>query len=141
MLRLVLETAALTGFVIVGIHQVSDITKIPLPAVGLVGVLLRHFALAPDYVMFWSAYALLVYHLVSFHDFDTCILEPCSVDKMYAYILLGSTFVFWMVTGETKAKTVKVEDVPRIRMTPVAPPVQKKPSRLKMGDPVQSRWV
>ena len=140
MLRLAAEVAAASGFVIVGVHQIADFMKITLPAIGLVGVLVNRFTPVPDYAMFWSVYALLVYHLISFHDHNTCLLEVCHIDTVYAYILLGSTYVLWMLTGR-KPKPAPAKKDPPLRFAPVPPKVKQVPLRLNMGDPVQSRWV
>lgn len=142
MLRLAAEVAAASGFVIVGVHQIADFLKITLPAIGLLGVLVNRFTPVPDYAMFWSTYALLVYHLISFHDHNTCLIEACHIDTIYAYILLGSTYVLWMSTGWKTKVAAPVKKDPPLRFTPIpAPKVKQAPVRLNMGDTVQSRWV
>ena len=51
-------------------------------------------------VPFWVVYAFLVYQLVSFHDYNACLLEECSTSAVYSYITLICTLIFWFTTSD-----------------------------------------
>ena len=162
MLRLVLETISLAGFVIASLYHSSDIMSVPIAFVGLAWVVaVRFIPPAVDPMMlFWVTYGLLLYQLVSFHDFNGCFLEECKTNELYSYIMLGSTGVFWGSMRETvsdeiklKAPAKKVEklidepakpaivpmEYPSIKIR--VPKEKDKPLRLNMGERLQAKWV
>ena len=102
MLRLAMETVALSGYVVASIYHWSDITSIPIPLVGLAWLIAVRF-IPPSVdpaALFWVTYGLLVYQLISFHDLDACFLDECKTSKLFSYISIGSTAVFWFSMKE-----------------------------------------
>ena len=161
MLRLAMETVALSGYVVASIYHWSDITSIPIPFVGLAWLVAVRFippAVDPA-ALFWVTYGLLVYQLISFHDLDACFLDTCETSELFSYISIGSTAVFWFSmreksTAKYALKAPKVEPkvepkVPvkliendvfplKIRINKAKP---SGPMKLNMGPSLQARWV
>lgn len=157
MLRLAMETLALCGYVVASIYHWSDITSIPIPLVGLAWLIaVRCIPPAVDpAALFWVTYGLLVYQLISFHDHNGCFLD-CNTSELFSYISIGSTAVFWFSMKEksTAKYALKAPKTPKVE-PPV--PVEKEvfpalkirinkgkplgPLKLKIGPPLQARWV
>jgi len=161
MLRLVMETISIVGFIIASLYHSSDILSIPIAFVGLAWVVaVRYIPHSVDPVMlFWVTYGLLLYQLVSFHDFNGCFLEECKTNEMYSYIMLGSTAVFWFQMRESVPDKIKLKEPTKKVEQPIEQPAKLAPMeyptvkiritkemptgpiRLNMGDRVQSKWV
>lgn len=165
MLRLVLETAAASGYIIGSLYHTSDLFDIPIPMIGLAWLVAVRFmpSAVPSVGLFWVTYALLVYQLISFHDFNACFLEECRTSEMYSYVAVASTGVFWASMSdknsakyEIKSKAPKLE--PRLQPMAEVPVVEKEifpalkiriqqddkpkgPLRLNMGESLQPKWV
>ena len=150
MLRLVLEATAATGYIVGSVYHASDVLSLPIPIVGLVWLL--SFRCVPPYVpslvFFWGTYSLLVYQLVSFHDLNACLLDECSTSKLYSYITLASTCLFWFTTRAQKKEGKQASKITKEPALPALPlkirvRAEKKsvPMRLNMGDSIQPKWV
>lgn len=165
MLRLALETAAAGGYIIGSMYHSTDLFDIPIPMVGLAWLVAVRFMppAVPSVGLFWVTYALLVYQLISFHDFNACFLEECKTSEMYSYIAVISTGVFWASMSdknsakyEIKPKAPKLE--PKLEPKVELPAVEKEifpalkiriqqenkpkgPVRLNMGQSLQPKWV
>lgn len=133
--------------------------------VGLVWMMLYSCLppIVPRIVSFWINYVFLVYQLVSFHDYNACLLEECSTNAVFSYVVLVCTFAFWFTTGdnpvEYKLKVPKVELKvdPKVEKPEPEFPVEReifpalkikiRPTmknariRLNMGESLQPRWV
>lgn len=153
MLRLAMETVALCGYVVASIYHWSDITSIPIPLVGLAWLIaVRCIPPAVDpAALFWVTYGLLVYQLISFHDLNACLLD-CKTSKLFSYISIGSTAVFWFSMKEKSTSKYAL----KLKVEPKMEPVEKEilpfkirinkskpsgPIRLKLGGSLQARWV
>ena len=163
MLQLVMEIISIVGFVIASLYHLSDIMSVPIAFVGLGWVVVSRFIppVVDPMAMFWVTYGLLLYQLISFHDFNGCFLEECKTNEMYSYIMLGSTGVFWFSMRESAPSEFKSGAPPEKAMqtivraakpavVPLEYPAIKirisnnkstKPMRLNMGERLQAKWV
>lgn len=162
MLRLAMETLALSGYTVASIYHGSDITSIPIPFVGLAWLIaVRCIPPSVDpAALFWVTYGLLVYQLISFHDLDACFLDECKTSELFSYISIGSTAVFWFSMREKSTGKYTLKAEPKVEpKAPTLEPVKlmkkdvfplkirinkTKPSgpiKLKMGPSLQARWV
>lgn len=160
MLRLAMETVALSGYVVASIYHWSDITSIPIPLVGLAWLIAVRF-IPPSVdpaALFWITYGLLVYQLISFHDLDACFLDECKTSELFSYISIGSTAVFWFSmkeksTAKYALKAPKTPVEPKVELPvklekevlPLKIRINKAkpagPMKLKIGPSFQARWV
>ena len=160
-----MEVAAACGYIIGSLYHSTDLFDIPIPMVGLAWLVAVRFMppAIPSMALFWGTYALLVYQLISFHDFNACFLEECRTSEMYSYIAIASTGVFWASMSDKNS--AKYEIRPKAPKRPpklepkVEPPVVEKeifpalkimiqqdnkpkgPVRLNMGQSLQPKWV
>lgn len=161
MLRQVLEAIAVGGYVAGALYHIYDVLELPIPLIGLAWVLAVRCMppIVPSISLFWVTYALLVYQLISFHDFNACLLEECHTDQVYSYIAVVSTGVFWFSLKDKNStkydikpspKQPKVEPKVEPKVKPKFPALkirvqqEKKPSgplRLNMGESIQPKWV
>ena len=166
MLRLILQAICACGYLIGFLYHITDFLKLPVPMVGLAWMMLESCLppIVPRIVSFWVVYAFLVYQLVSFHDYNACLLEECSTSAVYSYITLICTLIFWFTTSdksseyELKAKpklkdpkieikdpkveaVVEREIFPALKIRVQAARKNHMPIRLNMGDSLQPKWV
>lgn len=115
--------------------------------------------IVPRIVPFWVNYAFLVYQLVSFHDYNACLLEECSTSAVYSHITLICTLIFWFTTSDKSTEYTpkeKIETKPEIQpkveavvereifpALKIRVQAAKKnlPIRLNMGESIQPKWV
>ena len=150
-----MKSVAAGGYVAGSLYHWSDFLNLPIPVAGLAWVIALHFMppAVPQDALFWVTYALLVYQLVSIHDFNACFLDECHTSRAFVYLGVASTCVLWLSMGVkhinneiiSKKKLPKVE--PPENMFPalkiqVRPKVkQTQPLRLNMGPSLQPKWV
>ena len=141
MLRLALSYAVVAGYIVAGLFHATDILDIPLPFIGVVWWVAVRFSprAVPHIALFWVTYTLLVYQLVSFHDLNGCLLSECKTEKIYSYIALASTALFWFIMEETPKN--KPEKTPKKLPILKIKPKKEKPFRLNMGSSLQAKWV
>ncbi len=149
MLQLVLQGFVVVAYAFACVYHISDILYIPLPFVGLAWVISLRFIppAVPQSALSWVTYIILVYQLLTFHDLDACLLDECTTDMIYEYIMLSGTAVLWlsMKDGTYKKKEMKSENPkikePEIKVKAVAPKQELHVVRLKMGESLQPKWV
>lgn len=148
MLQLVLQGFVVVAYAFACVYHVHDILSIPLPFVGLAWVIsLRCIPPAlPQSALSWVTYIILVYQLLTFHDLNACLLDECTTDMIYEYIMLSGTAVLWLSMKDDtyKKKTIKTDSPimkePEIKVNYVKPKhVQS--VRLKIGESIQPKWV
>lgn len=142
MLQLVLQALVAASYTFAFVYHIHDITYIPLPFIGLVWVVSLRFvpSFVPQSAIFWVTYIILVYQLLTFHDLNACLLEECKTDMLYEYIMLFATVVLWLSMKDSGAK--KAVKKPKLKEVKVEKPKQSvQPVRLKIGDPIQPKWV
>lgn len=157
MLRLILEATAAFGYMVGSVYHTPNLFQLPIPIIGLTWLVLVRFIppFIPDVTLFWVTYALLVYQLVSFHDLNACLLDECETGKIYSYITVASTFLFWSTMSDSNAVeyaikkepepeepkvTVEKEVFPSLKIR-VQPAKKNGPIRLNMGESFQAKWV
>lgn len=165
MLRLIVQAVAACGFLIGFVYHITDFTKLPTPMVVLVWMMMDRClpAFVPRIVSFWFAYVFLAYQLVSFHDYNACLLEECTTAAPYSYVTLVSTFMFWFTTTDTNpakyrlqtpatpeslsstvpkvVSVVEKEIFPALKIRVQTIENKKTPVRLTMGESLQPKWV
>lgn len=153
MLQLVLQSFVAAAYAFVCVYHINDILYIPLPFVGLAWVISLRFipAAVPQSALSWLTYIILVYQLLTFHDLDACLLDECTTDMVYEYIMLSGTAVLWfsMKDGTYKKKELNLEspnikepkNEPNIKLETVQHEYNVQPVRLKMGGSLQHKWV
>lgn len=149
MLQLVLQGFVAVAYAFACVYHINDILHIPLPFVGLVWTIsLRYIPSAvPQSALSWVTYVILVYQLLTFHDLDACLLEECTTDMVYEYIMLSGTAVLWLSMKDktykkkkTKLENPKIKE-PEIKVKTVTPKQELHVVRLKMGQSLQPKWV
>ena len=156
-----MEVAAACGYIIGSLYHSSDLFELPLPMLGLAWLLAVRFMppAVPSMALFWGTYALLVYQLISFHDFNACFLEECRTSEMYSYIAIASTGILWFSMSDKNSTKYEVKPKAPKLEPKVEPPVVEKeifpalkiriqqdnkpkgPVRLNMGQSLQPKWV
>ena len=160
-----MESAAAGGYIIGSMYHASDLFDLPIPMIGLAWLVAVRFMppAVPSVGLFWVTYAILVYQLISFHDFNGCFLEECRTSEIYSYITVASTGVFWASMSDKNSAKYEIRlKAPKLepKLEPkVEPPVVEKeifpalkirvhrdketkgPLRLNMGESLQPKWV
>tara|TARA_B110000858_G_scaffold195679_1_gene252636 strand:+ start:567 stop:995 length:429 start_codon:yes stop_codon:yes gene_type:complete len=98
-LSFVLKVCAAVGYGIALAASISSISSIPFPLIGL-GIFVLEFLpffrnRAFQLVYFWVLYAMLAYTLVSYHEFNVCLLDSCSGSEFTSILTAGSTGILW----------------------------------------------
>ena len=162
MLRLVLEATAACGYAIGFLYNVTNFFDLPVAFIGLAWMVTVRFIphAVPAVVMFWITYALLVFQLISFHDFNACVLNECRTSELYSYIVLGSTGLFWFsMRDKNNTKYEMPKEEPKKPNEPKELPLVEReifpalkirikpdnktnnPLQLNMGRSLQPKWV
>jgi len=149
MLQRVLQGFVVVAYAFACVYHTSDILYVPLPFVGLAWVISLRFIppAVPQSALSWVTYIILVYQLLTFHDLDACLLDECTTDMIYEYIMLCGTAVLWlsMKDGTYKKKELNLESPnitrPEIKVKAVTPKQELNVLRLKMGESFQPKWV
>lgn len=163
MLRLIIQAISACGFLVGFLYHIRDFVKLPVPMVGLAWILLESCLppIVPPIVPFWVNYIFLVYQLVSFHEYNACLLEECSTSTVYSYITLICTLIFWFTTSdkstvytpkdveprvepkvEPKVEAVVEKEIfPALKIRVQAAKNKNLPIRLNMGESLQPKWV
>ena len=166
MLRLIIQAICACGYLTGFLYHITDFIKLPVPMVGLAWIMLESCLppIVPPIFSFWVTYAFLVFQLVSFHDYNVCLLEECSTSAVYSYITLICTLIFWFTTSDKPSKyelkaepkiepkidpkiepkveaVVEREIFPALKIRVQAAKRNHLPIRLNMGESVQPKWV
>jgi len=94
-----LKAAAAIGYGIALFQSGNSFSSLPLPLIGL-GVFVLEFI--PFFrnrefrlLYFWILYAVLVYSLVTYHELDVCLVEPCVGSELTSILTAASSGVLW----------------------------------------------
>lgn len=127
-----MKSAAAVGFTIAFYNTRDDIILIPTPLIGLGIAVLQIFLKSRIFTLgfYWILYTLLTYLLVSYHEFDVCVLESCTHSELTSQISIISTGVLWASLDITQKRSVITQ-------------VSKSGFFLgyKPDDSIQLRWV
>ena len=112
----VLKVCAAVGYGIALVASISSIASIPFPLIGL-GIFVLEFLpffrnRAFQLVYFWVLYAILAYTLVTYHEFDVCLLEKCAGDELTSILSAASTGILWASIDISSKKKI-VSQVPK----------------------------
>ena len=96
-LETLMQIGATGGYAVALYWNRDTITQVPFPLIGL-GVAVLQFVLKNRIFklgFFWILYSLLTYALISYHEFDLCILESCVSEELTSQVSIISTGVLW----------------------------------------------
>ena len=92
-----MKSVATVGLIVALYSTRNDIMLVPTPLIGLGIAVLQIFLKNRIFtlVFFWVLYTLLTFLLVSYHEFDICVLAPCTHSELTSQISIISTGVLW----------------------------------------------
>ena len=109
----VLKVCAAVGYGIALSMSISSIASIPFPLIGL-GIFVLEFLpffrnRAFQLVYFWVLYAILAYTLVTYHEFNVCLLDSCAGSELTSILTAGSTGILWASIDISSKKKIVSE--------------------------------
>ena len=111
----VLKVSAAVGYGIALAMSISSVASIPFPLIGL-GIFVLEFLpvfrnQAFKLVYFWVLYAILAYSLVTYHEFNVCLLDKCAGDEITSILSAARTGTLWASVDISSKKKI-VSQVP-----------------------------
>lgn len=111
----VLKVCAAVGYGIALSMSISSIASVPFPLIGL-GIFVLEFLpvfrnRAFRLLYFWVLYAVLTYTLITYHEFNVCLIEKCAGDELTSILTAASTGILWASIDISSKKKI-VSQVP-----------------------------